>query len=283
MGEVVHILSSSSNEDENDDVQHEQGSSSAANSSSAKRPRPEVIELSSSDDDDQPGKDGINNKRVGKDGRIRWNGTTLEALDNFIASVMPSQVSSMVASWIQVENITHASPGYGFREDCFAMEPYVVELGMVEKQIERTNRVSAASKIQCAHAILRIAQDQRYTTGKWMIFFPPNEADAGWEKIARATAKGELGCSAKIEPAQDAAPTGVLCCVYVRDFAERSEVRRVLVALQHLGMQVRSGFKPDVYTSLNIMGGNKWRLEPTIYKVSEASEWPVDVAKAIYE
>ena len=93
----------------------------------------------------------------------------------------------------------------------------------------------------------------------------------------------ELGCSAKIAPTADLPPTErAVCCVYVDDFADRAEVQRVLHALQRLEVDVTSGFKPDVYTELNIMRNNAWRLEPTIYKVAEALEWPEGIARAAY-
>ena len=61
-----------------------------------------------------------------------------------------------------------------------------------------------------------------------------------------------------------------MCCIYVRDFSDRADVCRVLVALQSmlqsLGQKVTCGFKPDVYTCLGIETGNQWHLPPTIYK-----------------
>ena len=219
--------------------------------------------------------------RVDADRRIRWGGTRLETLDDWLSSVPPSKVSPDVAAWIQVENVTHKSPG--FRD--YNAGPYVRELDKIKALIASSGRVPAAAKKACVQAILSLAQEQRYTTGKWMIFFPSDEADAGWGIIARATAEGQLGCSAKIAPAQDSMPggKGVLCCIYVYDFADRAEVRRVLLALHELGMNIRSGFKPDIFTALNINGGNEWRLEPTIFRVEEASAWPADIARETYQ
>ena len=57
-----------------------------------------------------------------------------------------------------------------------------------------------------------------------------------------------------------------MCCVYVADFSMRAEVRRVIAALQRLAFEMRCGFKPDFFTELNIMAGNQWRLEPTLYR-----------------
>ena len=135
-------------------------------------------------------------------------------------------------------------------------------------------RASASSKKECVQALLAVAQQQRYTTGKWLLFLSPDSADEAWATIARCTAEGQLGCSAKISPTAGLLDGEVaVCCVYVTDFAARGEVRRVLQALQGLGMEVRAGFKPDVYTELGIMGSNRWRLEPTLYKVTEVLAW----------
>ena len=231
---------------------------------------------------------GVNLRdRVGDDRRIRWDPRSIsEPLDQWITATLPSRVSGDIAAWIQVENATVGS--LGFVEQPYACTfddaPYLTELAKVEAIIERSNRVPAEAKRACVQALLGLAQEQHYTTGKWMIFFPPAEADAGWETIARATAHGELGCSAKIAPTAGLAPEdSVVCCVYVHDFAERAEVRRVLHALRRMGMGVTSGFKPDVYTALNIMSGNQWRLEPTMYKVKEVLEWPADIARAVYK
>ena len=230
--------------------------------------------------------------RVGAGRRISWDGTRLETLEDWLSSVPPSKVSPEVAAWIHVENITHNSPGFCDYNAgvTIAVEPYMRELDKIKAHkikahIARTVRVPAAAKKACVQAILGLAQEQRRTAGKWMIFFPPDEADAGWGVIARATAKGQLGCSAKIAPAQDSMHGGkfVLCCIYVYDFADRAEVRRVLLALQELGMNVRSGFKPDIFTELNINGENEWRLEPTIFRVEEASAWPADIARETYQ
>ena len=221
--------------------------------------------------------------RVGGDMRIRWD--AVEPLDLWIRATLPSKVPNDVAAWIQVENTTAGSPGFTEQRATPALDhaPYLKELAKVEALIARTNRVPAEVKRACVQSIQALAQEQRYTTGKWMIFLTPDEADAAWEAIARATAQGELGCSAKISPTADLPLTErTVCCVYVPDFADRAEVQRVLRALQRLGMDVTSGFKPDVYTELNIMRDNQWRLEPTMYKVKEALEWPDGIARAAY-
>jgi hypothetical protein len=223
-------------------------------------------------------------ERVGDDGRIRRDPS--EPLDAWLEAVMPSTVSGAIAAWIQLENTAVGSPGFVQQQQqpTFDLGLYEKELAQVKAIVDRTNRVPAEAKRTCAQAILSLAQEQSYTTGKWMLFFAPDEADEKWETIARATARGELGCGAKIAPTAELPPSErSVCCVYVADFAERAEIKRVLRALQRLGFDVTSGFKPDVYTELQIMQDNPWRLEPTIYKVKEVLEWPDDVARATYQ
>ena len=38
-----------------------------------------------------------------------------------------------------------------------------------------------------------------------------------------------------------------------------------------------------MFTYLNIMRNNVWRLEPTIYMVKEVLEWPPVIERAVYK
>ena len=113
------------------------------------------------------------------------------------------------------------------------------------------------------------------TVGKWMVFLPQQVVDAAWADIAHATATGELGCSAKVAPI-GGTTEAALCCVYVRDFDHRAELKRVLLKLQELmakhGVKVTAGFKPDVYTHLGVYN-IKRGLSPTLYSVKEVESW----------
>ena len=212
-------------------------------------------------------------------GWCRWGGPAHGPLASWLESARPSQLSTRDCHWIAVDNATPGTPGFGARAGEFDRDAYDAPLAAIARTIEAQGRVSAAAKRECVDAILRTAKANGYTCGKWMVFVQPNEADALWAKVATATASGRLGCSAKIAPAGgvDASAT-VVCCVYVHDFAARREVRRVLRALQGeiggSGVEVRAGFKPDVFTMLGITGQtNEWRLETTIYKVAEVLAW----------
>ena len=54
--------------------------------------------------------------------------------------------------------------------------------------------------------------------------------------------------------------------MYTADFSKLEEIRTVYGRLQQAFPAVRlAGYKPDVYTLLEINSKNRWRLEPTIY------------------
>ncbi|KAL3794825.1 hypothetical protein ACHAW5_004347 [Stephanodiscus triporus] len=217
--------------------------------------------------------------RVGTDRRIRWDRMS-ETLEEWLIAVPPSRVSRQIAEWIQVEDFSRSS----CHDHCgtFDEKPYQHELSKMKDLIVCTTRVPAAAKQSCSRSILSLAQMNHYTTGKWMIFFPPDQVDDGWKKIAAATARGQLGCSAKVSPVLENPDRAMLCCIYVSDFADRAEVRRVLLVLRQMGMEIKCGFKPDVFTMLGINSGNEWRLKPVIYTVDEANAWSADVNRATY-
>jgi hypothetical protein len=221
--------------------------------------------------------------------RIIWSGhDKRETLEHWLASVRPSQVSVMQhgCQWIQVLNAAPESPGYSIPKESscsrFDLSAYRPALQTIEAIIRTKNRVTAKEKQACVDSILQIAKDQGETSGKWMLFFGPENVDRYWEIIASETALGNLGCSAKVSPAKDLhlqdqggpGGGGALCCVYVKDFSNRAEVKRVLTTLQSKHkLYVKGGFKPDVYTDLDIYSNNQWRLGPTIYNVKDVLNW----------
>lgn len=73
------------------------------------------------------------------------------------------------------------------------------------------------------------------------------------------------GVAAKVGPHDPHGRGSHLICVYVHNSFDMDEVKRVLHALQGMGI-FPSSFKPDAYTLLDINGGNKWGLSATIYR-----------------
>lgn len=203
------------------------------------------------------------------------SGATLES---FLQQYRPTQVSTGDCAWISVSNLDPQSPGY--RRPSFTTSsssdaalnalandaPYRQALSNISDIIARGQKVKASDKKTCVDEILRIAVSGGDTVGKWMLFMPHDKVDTAWEKIAQATVEGRLGCSAKVAPSKELGTKRALICVYVSDFSNRKEVKRVLQGVVSLRFFVASGFKLDVYTLLGIDSGNPFRLEPTIYK-----------------
>ena len=150
------------------------------------------------------------------------------------------------------------------------------------------------------NSLLETAKQQGLTCGKWMVHVMPGVADAVWADVARATAEGKLGCSAKVAPTLGK-PEAAYCGAYVHDFGDRAELKRVLVAFQELmkkhDLEVTAGFKPDVFTHLGITKKKPltqqqqkeleatpcWRARqrlaaaPTVYSVNEVLHESWDV------
>ena len=227
--------------------------------------------------------------RVGADRRIVYNRSPQdtsfgndESFEDWLAATRPSLVSPSICEWLQVINRTR-EPQLGM----FIPAAYQDALdALADYKAIHTN--CATEKKRCVASILESARVAGFTTGKWMIFLSRDVADANWIKIATAVVEGELGCAAKIGPTkidtthQAGAGRPVLCCIYTSDFSDRAEVKRVLLALDAMGLpggQIRCGYKPDVFTSLGIKAGNQWSLPTTIYAPSVVrsstplSEW----------
>jgi hypothetical protein len=138
----------------------------------------------------------------------------------------------------------------------------------IQKQSE--NAVTPDATIAKPEAATRL--------GKWMFFIPSNDVDATWERVARATARGELGSAAKIAPARSTISSRmnsrtifsdrpILCCVYVKDFTRRAQVKHVLeMLLKTLGNHIRTSFKPDFYGD----------VDPVLYKKEQVLAWNDD-------
>jgi hypothetical protein len=210
---------------------------------------------------------------VGMDMRVRWE--RLESLDAWLEAARPSKASKLQCSWIQVSNINERSPGFKRNENSSCNHSaYMPALNEMKAIIENGRNISVAERKACVELLLATAKQQGCTTGKWMIFVKPGWADFVWEKIARATAAGHLGCGAKISPTQGLQEhETTLCCIYVGDFSSRPEVQRVLLELEAMGLKVNCGFKPGVFTELGIGSKNDWRLPPTIYSCDEVKKW----------
>lgn len=91
-----------------------------------------------------------------------------------------------------------------------------------------------------------------------MVFPSAASGDATWDRIAEATHGGRLGVGAKAATArsdpEDRGPHRSAIMVYTRDWQDKEDVRRVLVALRRLGITQRLSYKTDSATMEGIYG-----------------------------
>jgi hypothetical protein len=114
--------------------------------------------------------------------------------------------------------------------------------------------------------------------GKWMVFVPVHLADTEWRAVSDATRAGRLGIEAKVATA---APNPNArsdrerpILVYTRDWRDRDDVERVLVALrQEAGITAKAFYKRDVDTLAGRYGGGV-----TIYVSPPGATWFEDRA-----
>ena len=96
--------------------------------------------------------------------------------------------------------------------------------------------------------LLQMAREYGVTSGKWMFFPLPEEVDRYWGLIAPATARGELGVSAKTAADEGkGVRVGRWRAVYTADYENRDDVRRVLLRLKELGLVPARGPKLVYY------------------------------------
>ena len=196
-------------------------------------------------------------------GWIRWEPRG-ESIDDFVQRFPPSAVGVRHGvHWLAVDALARAAAMHAGSPRLAVRECAPVLAGLAAR-IARQERVCAEETAATVQRILSIASRHRYTTGKWLVFVPRARVDPVWLTVARATAEGRLGMSAKCA-AQSPDRDEHVICVYCDDFAAREDVQRVVACLQACGLQVRSGFKPDIFTLLGIYANNPWGLDATIY------------------
>ena len=124
---------------------------------------------------------------------------------------------------------------------------------------------------------MSVARQQCYTTGYWPVYQYVETVNEVWSRIATATHQGKLGIFAKVllAGAGNTKIKGLRVHIYVKDFTDEADVRRVLETILSMGLELKStpgipGYlKPDVYLSLGISTKNEWKLKPTFYQVHE--------------
>ena len=191
-------------------------------------------------------------------GRIHYDQGADDSIDAFLHSFRPSDPTlskTYQVHWIQCNRPTPTQTQTGV-ESPLIHSPFEGHLASLSR--------GDITKDMCVQRLLQEARRQGQLTGKWMVFAPCTHADVTWGKIAKATVEGSLGCSAKVATF-DPTRAKQLICVYVLDSSDRTMTGHVLSALQKLGCPT-VGYKMDLFTHLGIYRGNKWGLDPCLYR-----------------
>jgi hypothetical protein len=189
-----------------------------------------------------------------KERRIFYNQCAV--IDDFISEYKPSVIPINVADWIQCNN-NDCAPS-GLQE--FTINDYAHILGPIALIPRKTSIIKRAA----IKDILSVATQRSDTAGKWMLYCTHENIDRVWETVCRATIQGKLGFSSKVatfNPNQKM----YLICVYCLNFNDKFDLERVLQGLKKLGLVVKCGFKPDIFTKIGLYTKNEYKLPVVIY------------------
>ena len=104
------------------------------------------------------------------------------------------------------------------------------------------------------HVTSDLTRTQKHATarsGKWLVFVPPEELDARWGLIRKATEEGRLGYSSKVStsrPSPNASGPERVICVHTYDSDDEADVQRVRDVLRELGFTAKIPYKTDAMT-----------------------------------
>jgi hypothetical protein len=108
-----------------------------------------------------------------------------------------------------------------------------------------------------------------------MLFIPEEECGRVWKNVCHAVSENRLGVAAKIAIKSSGGDDSArLICIYTKDFDDKSDLQRVLLELQKMGLLPQDTrrsiyYKCDAYTHLEIMSGNEYGLQASLYSSKE--------------
>jgi len=82
-------------------------------------------------------------------------------------------------------------------------------------------------------------------TGKWLIFLSREDFYSVWPIVKDQTELGLLGISAKITDPEVSLRSGLVCCIYTKDWKDYKDVSKVRNTLRELGFTKRLPYKTD--------------------------------------
>jgi Domain of unknown function (DUF1917) len=216
-----------------------------------------------------------------------WEGDEMakqldETLDTFLSRLPPSTTTVTSGPWIWIANpfFSHSrlqSDVAGFKTSGNELlQQYMHRKANFEAQNpgrppNSITRMLNADREWLERSIIDLAKSKGVTDGKWMLFPSTHMVDDIWRRVAMATLDGTLGYAAKVAT-DNGSDRQRLICVYTEDFTDEKDVQRVLDKMQELNLvKGEQGiyYKCDAYTNLNIMSGNDYKLQASMYSSKE--------------
>eukprot|EP01052_Picozoa_sp_SAG31_P019708 SAG31_NODE_1449_length_8308_cov_2.319893_4_plen_518_part_00 len=183
-----------------------------------------------------------------------------EPIAAFLLRARPTQVSTH--AWVQV----HAPGRIAADEAERRRGDEAAALAFGQQVLADATPANVAVTVD---QLLEVARRTGCATGKWLVFADAATVDQVWGRIATAVVAGHLDYSAQVstQMQQQANPGNYVICVYVAACHDHGAVTRVACALTvGLRLELRAGFKPDIFTALGIYNNNKWGIPPTIFQ-----------------
>lgn len=167
-----------------------------------------------------------------------------KSVEKFCTTLAPSQVKNTRAAWICV----HATGIKEIAMDKDFSEKHAKKLFLMEPSQETA---------------IKIAKENNVLVGKWLVFCTAETVDATFATIALQVYSNELGaCSCKVSTNNHG--NSFVICVYVANSFDEKQVMKVKAELTKLGITTR-GYKPDIFTYLNIYKNNPWKVREVLY------------------
>lgn len=220
-----------------------------------------------------------------------------ESVPEFLSRLPPSTTKAeSVGPWIWVDNphdkVSNAELGDRAtlidkgQELLYAFENEKARLEAEHDKSKAKTKAGLTRKLNPLRRTLEqdlfaLARETGITAGKWMLFPTPDQVDQTWKTVATAVVEGELGIGAKVA-ADDGLGGARLIAMYTRDYADKSDVKRVLERLVDLGLVAARErpiyYKCDVLTYLNIMGNNPYGLKASMCSSRDVLSGKLDEA-----
>jgi hypothetical protein len=206
--------------------------------------------------------------------------TSTHPIEEWCNIVKPSSITSEQGCiWLSVDNPLHENTEQSINTEinlaqaCEKIQTDILK-PLLQLKIKRKK-----IKEQAHHDILEHARNIKYTTGKWCLFCSKYSLDESWKRLAEATYNNELGISIKVPAAAPSLPStssssfnsDTLISIYLSSFDDEEKINKCLLRLLEIKKQYDltyrvSGFKPDIFSALQLNSTNEYKVPVTMWQ-----------------